>query len=162
MALCVAIATVVVMGKLPNIGDIIEPLGQLTAASAYLAIKTIGLPVTLDKLLLIHPDGFRFAISYGCTPLVPAVFLGLLLTLGMPLTSRERVIGITSGILLITLLNLCRLTALYYTGIVAPEKFSVAHEWLGQGVIILGTAAIAMYWIAISANKQQRPEPVQV
>lgn len=156
LALSGALVVVAILETLPASSTVFQPFVRLTAMTAFATIKATGLGVAIDGMLLTHPDGFRIAISYGCTPLVPVVFLGMLLTVGLSLSWRERLIGLTSGIVLITILNLCRVTALYYIGISTPEAFAIAHEWLGQSVIILGTAAIAWYWIGTSAGSQSR------
>lgn len=154
LALSGALAIVDVLETLPASSALIQPFVRLTTMTAFIAINAIGLPVATDGILLTHPDGFRVAISYGCTPLVPAVFLGLVLTLGVSLTWRERLIGLTSGFALITFLNLCRVTALYYIGVYAPGAFAIGHEWLGQGIIVLGTAIVAWYWIGASVGSK--------
>lgn len=154
LALSGSLAIVALLETLPASSAVLQPFVRLTTMTAFIAIHAIGLPVATDGFLLTHPDGFRVAISYGCTPLVPAVFLGLILTLGVSLTWRERLIGLTSGFALITLLNLCRVTALYYTGVYAPGAFAIGHEWLGQGIIVLGTAVVACYWIGTSVGSK--------
>jgi len=108
--------------------------------------------VTIDGILLSHPDGFRIAISYGCTPVVPAIFIVSLLTVGLQLTVRERMAGLAIGLTLITLLNLFRVAALYYIGVATPHAFAVAHEWLGEAVIVVGTAAVVAHWIRVAAS----------
>lgn len=154
LALSGALAIVAILETLPASSAVFQPFVSLTTTTAFLTIKATGLRVAIDGILLTHPDGFRIAISYGCTPLVPAVFLGMLLTLGVPLSWRERLIALTSGIVLVTILNLCRVTGLYYIGIFAPGAFAVAHEWLGQSIIVLGTAIVACYWIGASVRRQ--------
>lgn len=152
LALSAALAMVFVLEGVPGLRAMVQPLQQATAALVFIAIKATGLPIAIDDVLLTHPSGFRIAISYGCTPLVPAVFLGSVLTLGLALSWRERLVALTSGIALLTLLNLLRVAALYYVGVASPAAFDFAHEWLGQGVIVLGTAAVACHWVAASVE----------
>ena len=152
LALLAALLVVFLLESLPALRSMLQPLQRATAMLAFVAIKAAGQPISIDDLLLTHPNGFRVAISYGCTPLVPAIFLGSVLTLGLSLHWRERLIALTGGIALITLLNLMRVSALYYIGVHSPSAFVIAHEWLGQGVIVLGTAALACYWINASVS----------
>lgn len=157
LALSVAVAIVTALDRTPSLESLFQPLMELTATAAYIALSGVGLPVALNDNLLTHPDGFRVAISYGCTPVVPAIFLALVLIPGLRLAWRQRLIGLGSGIALITLLNLCRVTTLYYVGVVSPATFALAHEWLGQGVIVLGTTLVAVHWICVSARSRHKP-----
>lgn len=154
LSLTVALLVVYLLESLPGLRGLFQPLQEFTAMLAFLAIETAGLPVTIDQELLTHPDGFRVAISYGCTPLVPAVFLLTVLTFGISLPRRKRLVALTTGITLVTLLNLFRVIALYYIGVVSPAAYDLAHVWLGQGFIVLGTAVVACYWISTSADTQ--------
>ena len=155
LALSGALVVVIMLEALPALREMIQPLQEFTAALAFVVVKATGLPVAIDNVLLTHPDGFRIAISYGCTPIVPAIFLGSVLTLGLSLSWGKRLIGLISGIVLLTLLNLFRVTALYYIGVVAPGTFAIAHEWLGQSIIVIGTAVVAWYWIDTSVRSQR-------
>lgn len=154
LALSAALVIVFILESVPALRGTAQPLQQLTAMLAFSAIRATGLPIAIDDILLTHPDGFRVAISYGCTPLVPAIFLGLILTLGLAMSWRNRMIALSSGIALITILNLFRVAALYYIGVFSPRAFVLAHEWLGQGIIVLGTAVVACYWVSASAKAQ--------
>lgn len=153
-ALVVSIGLVVLLECLPNLQDVFRPEQEFTAWLAYAAISAAGVPVIIDGVLLTHPDGFRVAISYGCTPLIPLIFLISILTIGLPLSGRQRLIGIASGITIIIFLNLFRVTTLYYIGVDSPEVFAIAHVWVGQGVIVLGTAIVTGYWIESAARRQ--------
>lgn len=152
LALTGAVAIVVLLECLPAVQALLQPLQLLTANSAYVVVRSVGLPVALDNVLLTHPSGFRVAISYGCTPFVPAIFVALLLTFGLTLSWRSRLIALLSSMVLLICLNLLRVTALYYIGVAAPGAFDVTHNWLGQLVTVLGTAAIAVYWIDASVR----------
>jgi len=154
LALSIALAIAILLDNLPAFQAVFLPLQQVTAMLAFVAIKTTGLPIAIDDVLLTHPHGFRVAISYGCTPLIPAIFVGSILTLGLSLTSRARLVGLSSSIVLLTLLNLFRVAALYYIGVVSPQAFALAHEWLGPSIIVLGTALLACYWISASIRAQ--------
>jgi len=160
LALLAALLIVFLFESVPALRTMIEPLQAGTAMLAFVAVKAAGLPIAIDDILLSHPTGFRVAISYGCTPLVPAIFLGSVLTLGLSLQWRERLIALTSSIALITILNLLRVCALYYIGAYSPSAFVFAHEWLGQGVIVLGTAILACYWIRVSVRVRAQPPAV--
>lgn len=155
LALSAALAGVLALEILPGLRGMVQPLQQFTAMLAFIAIKLSGLPIAIDGIMLSHPDGFRIVISHGCTPLVPAIFLGFILTVGLSLAWRVRLLALSSGIVLLTLLNLFRVIGLYYIGVISPAAFDVAHEILGQGVIVFGTAAVAIFWISASVRTQQ-------
>lgn len=155
LALLGGIGSVVLLDNWPALHDLVGPLERLTATTTFFIINATGLPIAVSDTVLSHPTGFRVAISYGCTPLVPAIFLVLILTLGLSMNWRARLAGLGSGIALLTILNLFRVIALYYVGVTTPETFTLAHEWLGQGVIVLGTAAVALYWIDASTRNQR-------
>lgn len=156
LALLVALGIVFVLESVPILRGVFHPLQQFTATLAFIAIKATGLPIVMDDVLLTHPDGFRVAISYGCTPLVPAIFLGSVLTLGLSLSWRERLVALISGFALVTFLNLFRVATLYYIGVFSPGAFVLAHEWLGQSIIVLGTAVVVCYWASASVRSQPR------
>ena len=160
LALLAALLIVLLLESLPALRAVVQPLQVGTAMLTFGAVKATGLPIAIDEILLSHPNGFRVAISYGCTPVVPAIFLGSVLTLGLSLTWRERLIALTSSIALITILNLLRVCALYYIGAYSPSAFDLAHEWLGQGVIVLGTAILACYWIGASVRTRAQAPTV--
>lgn len=155
LALIVAVVLVFLLDGIRGWWDVFQPIQEVTAWLAFVAIDAVGMPVAIDGILLTHWNGFRVAISHGCTPLIPAIFLLAVMTIGISVGMRQRLIGIISGIALVTILNLFRVAALYYIGVIAPDAFILAHEWLGQGVIVLGTAMVACYWIDASARRQQ-------
>lgn len=154
IALSGAVIAVLILQNAPFLRAVFLPLNQLTATITFMVIGWFGAPVALDDVILSHPDGFRVAIDLGCTPLPPSIFIGILLLFGLSLSWRQRLVGLTSAVLLITLLNHCRLTALYYVGVHAPGAFSSAHNWIGQGLIVIATASVVVYWIAASAQRQ--------
>lgn len=160
LALSAALLIVFLLESLPALRAMLQPLQQATAMLAFVSIKATGLPIAIDDVLLSHPNGFRVSISYGCTPLVPTIFLGSVLTLGLSLNWRKRLIALASGIVLISILNLLRVSALYYIGVYSPSAFVLAHEWLGQSVIVLGTAILACYWVSVSASTHAKAPAV--
>lgn len=156
LALAAALLIVFLLESVPGLRDAFRPMKESTAMLAFFGIKATGLAIAIDDIVLTHPDGFRVSISYGCTPLVPAVFLVSVLTIGISLGWRQRLTAISSGIALLTLLNLFRVTAVYYVGVHSPGAYNLAHLWLGQGFIVLGTAIVACYWISTSVTTRPR------
>ena len=153
LGLTAAVALAILLDHAAQLQALLLPLQRLTAAATFAIVSLTGLEISLDGILLSHPDGFRIEISYGCTPVVPAIFIVSLLTVGLHLTLRERLAGLAIGLTLITLLNLFRVAALYYIGVATPHAFAIAHEWLGEAVIVVGTAAVVAYWVRVAASE---------
>jgi len=157
LALFVTLCFVLILHFVPAARAAIQPLSQLTATISYVVIQSFGIPVTLDNVVLSHPEGFRFAVDYSCTSLVPGLAIVAVLFFGLSLSWPQRIIASLTGLLLISLLNHFRLLALYYIGVVEPAAFQVAHDWIGQMLIVIGTGAIAYYWI----DRSTRQGPVR-
>ncbi len=151
-ALLLSVGVAIAFERSTALRGLVLPLQEITARVAAFALNALGMPVVVDGVLLTHAGGFRAAVSHGCTPILPVVFLGAVMTFGIPLRRRTRVLGLLSGAVLLTLINLLRVIALFSIGVVAPGYFVVSHEWLGQGVVIAATALIAGYWIARAVN----------
>lgn len=151
-ALLVSIVVVIAFEWSPVLRSLIVPLQQATASAAAYLMNTLGMSVARDGIVLTHASGFRAAVSYGCTPLIPVVFLSVIMVFGISLQRRTCVLGLLSGVAVLTLLNLLRVVALFAVGVTAPELFAFSHEWLGQGVVIAATAVIVGYWIARAAK----------
>lgn len=131
-----------------------KPWDEMTASMTAMTIVQFGMPVSVESALLTHPSGFRFRISYGCTGIVPlAIVVASVLLL--PLSGRQRLIGILLGIGLTIGLNLLRLAALYFIGVRYPYDFAAAHEWWSQALVILSTAAFVLYWIHADSPHSQ-------
>lgn len=155
--LAVVFGLVTLFESRPEAAAFLRPVGEITASLTALSISHFGMPVSLDTISLVHPSGFRFRIVYGCTGIVPmAIVVSSLLFL--PVSFRQRLAGIVVGAGLILGINLLRIVGLYYVRANYPDSFDFAHDWVGQGLLILTTVGLLLYWIHVSARSiDQKP-----
>lgn len=155
-ALAVVFSAVTLAELRPEIAALGAPFQNLTASLTAEGIRLVGLPVLLADTILTHPSGFRFQVSYGCTGVVPVAII-VLTMLVMPLSQRQRLIAISVGICMTIAVNLIRLVGLYWVGIYSPEGFVIAHEWIGQALVVLTTAVFTLHWVGVAAKPNHLP-----
>lgn len=159
LVLAVVFGVVTFIEIRPEAAAFLRPLGEITASITAMVINYAGMPVSLDTISLAHPSGFRFRIVYGCTGIVPVTIVVATL-LFLPLSVRKRLAGIALGAGLILSVNLLRIVGLYYVRANYPDSFDFAHEWAGQGLMIVVTAGFLLYWIHASPHANDRkPQP---
>jgi len=67
--------------------------------------------------------------------------------MSFPSSFARKVPGVLAGVALLVILNLGRVTSLYFIGVHFPGLFDTAHEELWGVVLTLATIALCVLWI---------------
>ena len=128
---------------LASVSSAVDALEVWTAAVTAELIRALGMDVLERGTILVHPGGFGYEIDTFCTALVPATVLAGALGF-LPAPAPLRALAMASGAVLVTAVNFARLAALFAIGVHVPEGFSLAHDVVGQAVLV---SCVACYWL---------------
>ncbi len=154
-AVLVALVLVLSIAYAPGLAELFAPWNRMSAELSAATIAVAGLPVQVRDTLLIHPDGFCVEIVYSCTGLVPGLFI-LTWLFALRQGPWIKLIGLASGIGLVLGVNLLRLLVTYYVGATSPTHLGLVHDVLGQGAVVLSTAAFMVSWHYLSTARSWR------
>lgn len=155
LALVTVFAVVVLIEVYPALAAWLAPLNVAVAGLTAVLVDWLGMAVAWEASFLFHPAGFGYEIGANCTGLVPALVI-IVTVCCLPLGSNQRLLAIGLGILCTQSVNLLRLVVLFYVGVHYPSAFDLAHDWLGQGLIIVTTAAFIIFWIRTSRRTMRQ------
>ncbi|MGI9287995.1 MAG: archaeosortase/exosortase family protein [Pseudomonadales bacterium] len=155
LALTAVFAAVVLVEVYPAVSAWLAPLNVAIAGLTAALIDWLGMAVAWEASVLYHPTGFGYEIGAACTGLVPALVVIATLCC-LPLRANQRLLAIGLGVLFTQGINLVRLVVLYYIGVHYPSSFDLAHDWLGQGLIIVTTALFIIFWIRTSGRAMRQ------
>jgi exosortase/archaeosortase family protein len=120
----------------------LRELDLWTASVTAELIRALGEDVSQRSTILVHPSGFGYEIYYPCTAFIPSALLtGALLFLRS--TGTARALAVSTGVALVVGVNFLRLASLFFIGAHRPDLFPVAHDAIGQTVLVL---FIGGYW----------------
>jgi exosortase H (IPTLxxWG-CTERM-specific) len=130
---------------------------RLVSSSAFSSLsagtaKIIGLTLNLFHTAAIVDGGvvssnnFSVEIIGECTGIVPLLIF-ISAVIAYPCRIKQKLIGIAIGTGAIYLLNLVRIVSLFYVGSAFPVFFSTAHLSGWQGLTILLTLILWLYWV---------------
>ncbi len=88
---------------------------------------------------------FSIRIIRECTA-ESSVILLVAAILAYPCTWRDRAIGLALGVPCVLLLNLVRLTSLFWVGLVRRELFETAHLVVWQSLMVLAVVGLWLLW----------------
>jgi exosortase H (IPTLxxWG-CTERM-specific) len=91
-------------------------------------------------------SGFAVAIEAGCNGVEAGVVL-LAAMMAFPALVRQKLIGISIGMLTVQALNLIRIISLFYLGQWNETAFEWAHLYLWQGLIMLDVLLVFLIWV---------------
>jgi exosortase H (IPTLxxWG-CTERM-specific) len=74
--------------------------------------------------------------------------------LTFPASWRQKLIGITVGLLTVQVLNLARIISLFYIGQWNATVFDWAHLYIWQALIMLDVLLVFLFWLRWVAAKQ--------
>ena len=60
---------------------------------------------------------------------------------------RFKLPAIALGICLVLVVNLVRLVGLFWVGVYYPDAFAVAHDYVGQSMVVLSAAGYWLLWM---------------
>lgn len=140
LALILAFGCIVLIDASQDLQAALEPLAELIAELTAELIRWFGMPVAINGTVVSHPDGFGYRVGYLCTGIRPAVILVLAIA-ALPTSLHRRGGAILLGLAGITVLNLCRLLHLYWTGVEQTEQFAFMHQVVWNIVAVLALLA---------------------
>ena len=120
-------------------------LNAATADVALAWLDGIGVHLVREGSLVIHAGGFVTEVHQSCTALLPAALLLAAIALH-PARSAPRLAGMLLGLVLVTLLNQCRLVGVIWVGVQAPALFPLVHDGLAPAALVALTLGYGLAW----------------
>ncbi|MGC2063735.1 MAG: exosortase H [Thermodesulfovibrionales bacterium] len=110
-------------------------------------VYTRGVVVTTARLLgimgiqcthegsIIHLPSIALDVKFGCNGL-EAVMIYSVAVLAFPASWKKKLIGMTTGFVVIQVVNIMRIAGLGYSGVHFPGMFEYIHIYVAQGMMI--------------------------
>ena len=161
LGLAGVIGVLVLLEQAPALQRPLEPLNLGLAWATELLLQHLDMPVARQGAILMHPDGFSYRITYVCSGLRPIALIVVTLLL-VPATWFSRLSGLCVAVTGIEALNLCRLVHLYWTGVVNPDAFFMAHRVTWNIVAIGAVVDCLTLWLSLSQRRRrgERSQPM--
>lgn len=134
--------------------SLLEPVNLGLAWAVEFVLRQLEIPVARQGPVLAHPDGFSYRIAYVCSGFRPAALIAVTLLVA-PATWRARIVGLGVALAGIEALNLLRLVHLYWTGVVDPDAFLVAHRIVWNAIAIVATIGFLGIWLRIVTTRRE-------
>ena len=123
---------------------VIEPFTAGIAKVSGLTLKALGQDIRMDGTRILSKR-FSVNIKNGCNG-VEAMLIFFAAVLAFPSPWASRLKGLALGFVVIQVLNLIRVVALYLTGAYMPKLFDTSHTVVWQGIVILLSLVLWIYW----------------
>jgi exosortase H (IPTLxxWG-CTERM-specific) len=122
----------------------IVPFTAGIAKVSTAVLRIAGMDTVVADTVIRSP---RFAVNVenGCNG-VEAMILLIAAMAAFPASWKAKVFGIVTGIIAIQLLNLVRVTSLFWLGETYPKVFDMVHTAVWQSAIILVSLAFFVVW----------------
>jgi exosortase H (IPTLxxWG-CTERM-specific) len=122
----------------------IVPFTERIAGVSAAALRIAGMNTIAVKTVISSP---RFAVNVenGCNG-VEAMILLVAAMAAFPASWKAKLGGIVAGIVAVQLLNLVRVTSLFWLGATYPKVFDMVHTAVWQSAIILVSLALFVVW----------------
>jgi len=137
----------------PIVGRFVHAATEAQASMAAALLRLAGQPV-VRKGLLLDGGGFACEVGEGCNGFV-ALTLAAAAVLAWPVAWRRRLLGLLWMLPVVLALNVLRIAGLWWVGRHRPDWFDLAHVYVGQVFVIVGTVAAWGIWL--SWNEPRRP-----
>ena len=129
-------------------------LTALYARATGLVLNLFGAGVRVSGSLISGPR-YTMEVIPGCTDLyITPIFLAAVIA--YPSRLRAKLLGIGLGLPAIYLLNLVRLTSLFYIGLYLPRFADRAHLLVWQSLMIILTLLLWLLWVERFAHAPQK------
>ena len=133
---------------------LLEPVNLVLSRVTEFVLRSLEIPVARQGSVLAHPDGFSYRITYVCSGFRPVALIAVTL-LVLPATWWWRLSGLLIATVGVQALNLLRLVHLYWTGVVDPDAFFVAHRVTWNIVAVIAVAGFLALWLFLNGRWTQ-------
>lgn len=152
IALAIAMGLLITMEQSQDWQRLLEPVTLGLARATELVLRHMEIPVSRHASVLVHPDGFSYRITYVCSGIRPAVLIAVTLLL-TPATWPSRLLGFCIAVVGIEALNLFRLVHLYWTGVLNPDAFFLAHRVTWNIVAVITVIGFLALWLYVTGSE---------
>jgi exosortase H (IPTLxxWG-CTERM-specific) len=127
-------------------GDALVPLQDFTAGATAFFVNLFGSEVQVDGSIISSPSGTPLEIIPECLGIISmAIYASAVLA--YPCRFKQKMLGISIGIVALFILNLVRTVSLFYIGSHFPDFLETAHVLIWQSVMILAAIALWLLWM---------------
>jgi exosortase H (IPTLxxWG-CTERM-specific) len=123
---------------------VIVPFTEVVAHGSALVLRGIGIGVQVTGTV-IQSRRFALDVHNGCNGVEATILLAAAM-LAFPATLRSRLIGLGICSVAIELLNLVRLSSLFWLGEYHRQVFSFFHIAVWQSLVILAAISMFVLW----------------
>jgi exosortase H (IPTLxxWG-CTERM-specific) len=130
----------------PLTHEAMSALIQPTAAATSFILNLFGASVHANGSLVASPD-FSMDIILECTAIVPIVIF-FSAVLAYPCTIKQKLVGMSLGIIALYAINLVRMVSLFFIGTHFSSRwFDAAHFFIWQPMMILIAIVLWLFWV---------------
>jgi exosortase H (IPTLxxWG-CTERM-specific) len=123
---------------------VIVPFTEVVARSSALVLRSVESGVETAGTVMRSPR-FALDVQNGCNGVEATILLAAAI-LAFPATLRSRLIGLAIASVAIELLNLVRLSSLFWLGEHHRRIFDFFHVAVWQSLVILAAISIFVLW----------------
>lgn len=134
---------------------VIVPFTGLVARASGAVLHVFDGEVEVDGTVIRSPR-FALDVQNGCNG-VEATILLVAAIFAFPATLKSRVLGLLAATLAVQLLNVVRLTSLFWLGAHHHRVFDLFHVAVWQSLIILAAISMFILWSWKFAEKTMAP-----
>ncbi len=127
---------------------------QLVAQATGAVVGLFGYDVTIvDRF--VHTSAFSVEIVRGCDAIEPAATF-IAAVIASPASFWLKIPGIIVGSLAMMVINIIRVSSLFFVGVHAPASFDMIHEQIWQPVFIVLAVAFWAVWMHWATRRERR------
>jgi exosortase H (IPTLxxWG-CTERM-specific) len=119
---------------------VIVPFTEVVAHASALPLQGVWVVGTV-----MRSPRFALDVQNGCNGVEAAILLAAAI-LAFPATLRSRAIGLLAGVVAIQLLNVVRLSSLFWLGEHYRQVFDLFHVGVWQSLVILAAISFFVLW----------------
>jgi len=111
---------------------------RLLAQTAALLLQLLSIPTEISANQLSDPTNSNFVtVDYSCTALEISLFIALFSLICLRSSWRNRILTLFFWVLFLQILNVLRISHLFYLKVYAPQLFDLFHLIIWQAVNFL-------------------------
>lgn len=124
---------------------LVDWIASWTALGSSYTLNLLGLSTAVQGTIL-SSDRFAVSVVAECTAVGPLLlFMGAVGAYPSPL--RAKGLGIILGIVILTAVNLVRITSLFLIGSSYPQHLATVHLLIWQPAIIILAIVLWLFWV---------------